>query len=81
MEEGRIDGMALDVTIDEVEVRSVGDDVVLPDGFDCLDERMFNFDFVLVEDVVGFNDDVEKVVLPFLLEFREFGYFSNAFVN
>ena len=81
LHEGGIDGVGLNIIIDEVEIGGVGHDIVLPDGLDGLDQRMVDLDFMFIEDVNSLHDDVEEVVLPPLLEPGEFRDLANALVD
>jgi hypothetical protein len=73
--------MAFDIFINALEVRVVANDVILPNGFDGLDEGMVNFDIVFIEDIVGFDGDVNNIFLPATFKFLKFHHLSNTLIN
>lgn len=76
-----MDGLGFEVLVEEGEVGVVADDFVHPDGADRAHERMFLPKVIVVEERVGFSDQVEQVITPSFLELSELDHLTYALVD
>ena len=74
-------GLCFEEMIDEGEVGVIVDDFVDPYGFDGAHEWMFLPDVVVVEERVGFSDQVEQIISPSLLKLGELDHLANTLVD
>ena len=74
-------GLCFEEMIDEGEVGVIVDDFVDPYGFDGAHEWMFLPDVVVVEERVGFSDQVEQIISPSLLKLGELDHPANTRVD